>query len=163
MFRCSLMLACLLSGLCLSAFSWSDKIHIDLTIPKLDVQPYHKPYISIWLETPKRKGVETLSIWHFQEKEDWLKDLRQWWRKLGRINRDFDSVASATRKPDSYSLTFSPELPAGEYRLSFEASREDGGREFLYQTIQLGQNAQQQYQLNGEHEFGPIKISIVSE
>ena len=160
MFRFAFILACVLSGFSLSTFSWADQINIDLTVPKLDAQPYHKPYVSIWLETPKRKGVETLSIWHYQEKEDWLKDLRQWWRKLGRKNRDFDSVASATRKPDTYALSFSPEVAAGEYRLCFEASREDGGREFLHQTITLGAQETQSFTLKGAHELGDIHITI---
>lgn len=146
--------------LLLSPLIHADNIDIELTLPALDVDPYHRPYVAIWLESPKREGIQTLSVW--TEKDDWLKDMRQWWRKLGRKNRDFDAVSSATRHAGHYTLQFTTDQPAGEYRLCFEASREDGGREFLSQTITLGDQPQH-FNLTGQHEFGNISVGISPE
>lgn len=33
------------------------ELEIELTLPDLDVQPYHRPYVAVWLETPERKHV----------------------------------------------------------------------------------------------------------
>jgi hypothetical protein len=62
----------------------ANEIKIVLELPKLDVDPYHKPYIAIWIETPDRKAINTIALW--VEKDTWFKDLRQWWRKIGRAN-----------------------------------------------------------------------------
>lgn len=146
---------------------------IDLTIeiPDLDSSPYFRPYVAIWLETPERKSVSTLALW-YQVKgksgegngDKWLKDLRQWWRKTGRSAGDeIDAVTSATRKPNSYQLKWNgldnkgETVPAGEYAINFEASREDGGREFLRQKIIIGKN--NSFALQGSSELGAIKIN----
>ena len=146
--------------LLLSTFTQADQIDIKLNLPALEVEPYHRPYVAIWLETPKREGIQTLSVW--TEKDDWLKDMRQWWRKLGRKNRDFDAVSSATRHAGDYNLQFKTEQLTGEYRLCFEASREDGGREFLTKNISLG-GTTQSFTLQGQHEFGSISIQITPQ
>lgn len=147
----------------LAAKTMADTITIDLAVPELKVDPYHRPYVAVWLESPKRKGLQTIAIWY--EQDDWLKDLRQWWRKLGRNNTDaYDAATGATRKPDNYVIKWNQEnsidIPAGEYWLCFEASREAGGRDFFRQKIQLGLGESQSYQMNGEVELGQINISI---
>ncbi len=143
----------------------TENIDIEINIPKLNVGTYHRPYVAIWLETEKRKGLHTIAVWH--EKEDWLKDMRQWWRKLGRKNTEtYDATSSATRRPGSYHINWNAldkkgnAFPAGEYYLSFEAAREAGGRDYLRQKISLGHNKAQQYTLKGKVELGNIKISI---
>lgn len=149
----------------LTAKTAAGTINIDLTVPELKVDPYHRPYVAIWLESPNRKGLQTIAIWY--EKDDWLKDLRQWWRKLGRGNTNaYDTVTGATRKPGSYAIRWeskdnmSMPITAGEYWLCFEASREAGGRDFFRQKIQLGIGESQSYQIDGDIEFGQISISI---
>src|SRR5690606_33055924 len=69
---------------CFVVFSLSakaDELDIQIEIPAIDASPYHRPYVAIWLETTEREGVETIAVWH--EQEEWLRDMRQWWRKLG--------------------------------------------------------------------------------
>ncbi len=79
-----------------SSIASASQISVELTIPKIDSQPYHKPYIAIWLETRKRKGLHTLAFWH--EQSDWFKDLRQWWRKIGQKKSPaYDQVTGATK------------------------------------------------------------------
>lgn len=152
----------------LAAFSghtFAQTVIISVTVPIIHEEPYHRPYIAVWVETPARKGVATLAIWH--EKEKWLKDLRQWWRKLGRENQaQYDAVTQATPKPGSYKINWVPKradggiLKSGEYYVCLEAAREDGGRDFIRQRIQIGGHEAQTYTIDAKPEIGPIKIDI---
>lgn len=142
-------------------------IEMELQLPELDVRPYHRPYVAVWLETLDRKGVHTILVWH--EQDDWLKDMRQWWRKLGRSGAPpYDGVSGATRKPGMYRLSWDGldasgnAVAAGRYFLNVEAAREDGGREFLRQEIELGAGGQT-FTLQGEHELGTVKIRVLEE
>lgn len=151
--------------LLLTAKSMADTIDINFSLPALKVDPYHKPYVAIWLESPSREGLQTIAIWY--EKEDWLKDLRQWWRKLGRNKvTTYDTATGATRKPGRYSIVWDSNshhqgtMTEGEYWLCFEASREAGGRDFIRQKIQLGSGEAQSYNIEGNIELGEISISI---
>lgn len=137
---------------------------LEIEVPRLDVSPYHRPYVAVWLETPDRQGVHTLEIWY--EQDTWLKDLRQWWRKLGRADSArYDGVTGATRKPGRYRLTWDGRdaegrvVPAGDYVLLIEAAREEGGRDLLRQAVTLGDQAQH-FQLKGQGELGSVDIHI---
>lgn len=188
---CSLLLMGVLwMALSLLVSAQAEELKVTIEQPALDVNPYHRPYVAIWLETSNRKGVVTLALW--REQSDWLKDLRQWWRKLGRagysngvyrvekydskdkvsqsLDSDYrttelDGSTGATRKPGVYTLTFdteniAEELPAGEYYLNVESSREEGGRDFIRQKIKLGTDEPQQYEGRGSFEMGAVKILI---
>lgn len=144
---------------------YAETLEVSLEIPTLEVTPYHKPYVAIWLETPKRQGVHTLAFW--KEQPDWFKDLRQWWRKIGRDKTpNYDAVTGATRKPGTYQLLWDGTLASGQvitpgdYILHIEAVREQGSRDYLRQRISLGASQPQQYQLRGDIELGTVIISI---
>lgn len=148
---------------CFVVFSLSakaDELDIQIEIPAIDASPYHRPYVAIWLETAEREGVETIAVWH--EQEEWLRDMRQWWRKLGRSKSpSYDAVTGATPKPDTYSISWKNEtLSPGTYYLNFEAAREEGGRDYLRQAIHLGENTKQNFTLKGKKELGVINISL---
>ena len=66
-------------------------LNVNVTIPRLSVAEYHRPYVAIWLEkegaTPR-----TLSVWYDVDKAKgegtkWLRDLRQWWRVSPDLSR----------------------------------------------------------------------------
>jgi len=117
-------------------------INVNVTIPRLPVAEYHRPYVAIWLEkedaTPR-----TLSVWYDVGKAKgegakWLRDMRQWWRVSGRSMRfPADGVTGATRAPGEQKVAFTAgkgplgQLGAGNYTLVVEAAREVGGRELL--------------------------------
>lgn len=157
-----------LIGLCLMIMSNivdAQTITMSVEIPKIKTSPYHKPYVAIWLETPKRQGVHTFAFW--KEQPDWFKDLRQWWRKIGRNKSpNYDAVSGATRKPGIYQLAWHGQLAdgqllsPGDYILHFESVREQGSREYIRQKINFGQNQTQHYELQGKTELGKITISI---
>lgn len=141
-------------------------IELELTQPRIETSPYHRPYVAVWLETPKRKPVTTIALWVGQkEGEDkWFKDLRQWWRKIGRkqTREVIDSYSGATRRPDTYTLIWDGKnsqghpVPTGEYLLNIEASREEGGRDYIRQKIALGQAGN--VTLPAKPEMGPIIV-----
>ena len=140
-------------------------IAIQVTIPEVDSTPYHRPYVAVWLENTQRKGLHTFAFW--REQEDWFKDLRQWWRKIGRKHSpNYDGVSGATRKPSTYELnwdgilTTGKTLPEGEYVLHFESVREQGSREYLRQKIQIKNKVTQHYSIQGQREIGLVTIRI---
>ena len=106
------------------------ELEIELTLPDLDVQPYHRPYVAVWLETPERKHVTTVALW--VEKAEWFKDLRQWWRKAGKSDANFDGVTGATKRPGTYTINWNgtdldgKAVTAGKYLLNLEVVREEG-------------------------------------
>jgi len=85
-----------------TAQAQTPQLEIELTLPDLDVQPYHRPYVAVWLETPKRKHVTTLALW--VQKAEWFKDLRQWWRKAGKTDINFDGISGATKRAGTYTI-----------------------------------------------------------
>ena len=148
---------------------------LQVEIPQLDVAEYHRPYVAIWLADAKHQRVADLAVWYDgklanKEGEKWLKDMRQWWRRSGRMaTMPIDGVTGATRRPGSHNLNLSQflpqlaELPPGEYRLNIEAAREVGGREHLQLPITLPLQAPVSAQVQGQHELGLIKLSVTAQ
>lgn len=142
--------------------TYAAELKIELELPKLDVDPYHKPYVAIWIETAERKAINTIALW---VKEDtWFKDLRQWWRKLGRgAGSSLDGITGATRLPGKYTIHWQAldasgkTLPAGEYLINVEASREEGGRSYAREKIIVGKS--NSIQIASSNELGEIHIT----
>lgn len=113
---------------------------VTVTIPRLKVAEYHRPYVAIWVEKDGARA-KTVALWydHDMKKDEgakWLRDIRQWWRAAGRSMRlPADGITGATRAPGTHRLSFSrAQLGAtapGSYTLVIEAAREVGGRELL--------------------------------
>ena len=111
---------------------------------RLNVSEYHRPYVAIWVEREDQSIAANLAVWYQTEekKEDgtqWLKDLRQWWRRGGRGETlPIDGVTGATRPVGEHSLQLQGQrrkpltaLAPGKYNVVVEAAREVGGRELL--------------------------------
>jgi hypothetical protein len=78
------------------------QLEVGFQLPVIETTMYARPYVAVWIEDADRKPVRTVQLW--VGKDEWLKDLRSWWRKVGRYDRELiDAVTSATR-------------PAGEYK-----------------------------------------------
>ena len=98
-----------------SAPALSGELTVRVQIPRLEVAEYHRPYIAAWIEHEDQSIATNLAVWYQTDpkKEDgtqWLKDLRQWWRRGGReLQMPIDGVTGATR-------------PVGEHTLSFRAA-----------------------------------------
>ena len=111
---------------------------VTVTIPRLSVAEYHRPYIAIWLEPAHGSAPRTLAVWYDVKKggkepgTKWLAELRTWWRKSGRsLKLPADGVSGATQAPGEHAIPLPAHLAPGAYVLNVEAARETGGRELV--------------------------------
>lgn len=145
---------------------------VKVEVPKLNVAEYHRPYVAIWVERPDQSFAANLSVWYDLKKRDnegakWLKDMRQWWRRSGRdVSMPMDGVSSATRIVGEHTLSFASDktalakLPAGDYNLLVEASREGGGREVVKVPFTWGGKDGKLASAQGGHELGKISVQV---
>jgi hypothetical protein len=134
---------------------------VSVTIPRVNVAEYHKPYVVGWLEPAAGGNARTVFVWYDIKKggrepgTKWLSDLRTWWRKGGRsLKLPADGVSGATRAPGTYQIAL-PNVPAGQYVLKVEAARETGGRELVSVpiTVPRGRGS-----ASGKTELGAITV-----
>lgn len=117
---------------------------INVTIPKLSVAEYHKPYVAVWIEPASGGAARTISVWYDVKatgKEPgtkWLSDLRAWWRKGGKsLKMPADGISGATRAPGTHAIALPADLKPGDYVVHVEAARETGGREVISLPLKL--------------------------
>ena len=156
----------------LAAPALAAEARLKVEIPRLNVAEYHRPYVAIWIERPDQSVVGTVAVWYdLKQKNDegakWLKDMRQWWRRIGRdLTMPADGISSATRAPGAHEITLPMDaapfaaLPPGEYQLVAEAAREVGGREILRLPFQWPPKAPQVLKAPGEHELDAISLDL---
>lgn len=161
-------LCALLPGLASSA-----ELRVQLELPELTISDYRRPYVAVWLERPDHSVAANLAVWYDMRMRDdegltWLKDIRQWWRRIGRdLEMPVDGVSAATRGPGVHQLAFTQgntplgELAAGEYRLVVEASREHGGREVVSLPLQWPPSADQRLDAAGQREIGRVAVHLI--
>lgn len=143
-----------------------------IEIPQLNVAEYHRPYVAIWIETPKRAFAANITVKYDTEMKDdegetWLKDLRQWWRKSGReLDLPIDGLSGPTLPVGSHEIKISADNPAltslsaGDYVLVVEASREVGGRELVRLPFTWGGSSPVEVSASGKSELGHISLRI---
>ena len=165
----SLLLAAPLCGV-LSANAADLVVSVEL--PALDVAEYHKPYVAVWLENENGESTN-LSVWYQTEErgnasekgEEWLKDMRQWWRRIGReTDMPVDGISGATRAPGKHVVTFAEgkaplgKLKKGNYVLMVEAAREVGGRELV--KVPFAWPAAGEQSAKGGKELGEVVVTV---
>lgn len=155
-----------------SAQAMAADLALKLEIPQLNVAEYHKPYIAAWLENADQKVVTNLAVLYDVKKKDnagtkWLKDMRQWWRKSGRdLEMPVDGVSGATRAPGEHTLAFPAakdalaKLPAGQYTVVVEASREAGGRELVKVPVAWPPKGAKEFSAKGKEELGNVIVQV---
>lgn len=105
-----------------------------------------RPYVAVWIEDKDRFPVKTLALWF--EKARWLPDLRAWYRadrlrSLAEGTNIVNTVASATRAPGRYTLTWDGKdqqgkpVKPGVYTVLIEAAREHGTYQLMRQEMDL--------------------------
>ena len=159
--------------------AFAASVDVTLTIPRLDVSEYHRPYVAIWIERDDRSVAANLALW-YQQKDakdaksgktesgtKWLADLRQWWRRSGREQSfPIDGVSGATRPVGEHRLQFDSTkaplagLAAGHYKLVVEAAREVGGRELLSLPFDWPPQAPQHLDAQGKTELGALRLDL---
>lgn len=156
----------------LAAPAFAFEATLQVEIPQLSVAEYHRPYLAAWIERPDRTVVTNLALWYDlqnpkNEGDKWLKDLRQWWRRIGReLAVPIDGITGATRPPGTHAVAvdFSErpikELPAGEYYLLVEAAREVGGRELVKIGFDWPPKPPQTLKATGDSELGAVVLEL---
>ncbi|WP_340679088.1 DUF2271 domain-containing protein [Paraglaciecola sp.] len=151
--------------------SSATSLEVQVNIPAIDVAEYHAPYVAMWLQSPDKK-ITNLALWYDMdmrndEGQQWLKDIRQWWRRSGRtLSLPADGISGATRKTGSYTLNFKQfknelsALPAGDYEFFIEAVREVGGREIVSIPLTLPVVRAQTLSGSGDSELAQIILKL---
>ena len=144
-------------------------LNVSVTLPRLSVAAYHRPYVAVWIERPDNTAVRTLAVWYQQtanregDGKDWLKDMRTWWRRGGRaLTLPADGISSATKAPGTHQVRVPgarlSNLPAGDYVLVVEAARELGGREAVRIPFTWGRA--NTARASGSTELGAVSVAV---
>ena len=139
---------------------------LTIEIPELSVAEYHRPYVAAWIMQDGSREVTNVALWYQMDSrrkgEEWLKDLRQWWRRSGRsLEMPVDGFTGATRAPGLHRVELGDlKLSAGKHTLYVEASREVGGRELLKIPFVWPANQAQTMQAKGESELGLVELKL---
>lgn len=165
------LLSAALTGLLASPVLAAD-MNVKIEIPRLTVAEYHRPYVAVWVERPDQSVAANLSVWYDVKKNEnagtkWLKDMRLWWRHIGReLTLPIDGVSGATQSPGEHQLNYSSgkaplgDLPAGDYKLVVEAAREGGGREVVRIPFQWPPKTPQNLRGTGADELGAVALTL---
>ncbi|MDK2762065.1 MAG: DUF2271 domain-containing protein [Sphingopyxis sp.] len=144
---------------------------VKVTIPRITVAEYHKPYVAMWIEQAG-KPARTINVWYDTGKKNnagtkWLRDMRQWWRTTGRTTpTPPNGVTGATRPPGAATISFTggrgamPALTAGNYTLVVEAAREGGGREVVKVPFTISSAGTGKGSGKGSFELGAVSLTV---
>ncbi|CAN7182019.1 DUF2271 domain-containing protein [Phenylobacterium sp. LjRoot225] len=144
---------------------------LQIDLPRQAAAEYHRPYVAVWLERTDQTPVGTLATWYETDSGDrgerYLKELRQWWRKIGREQGvSADAVSGPTRAPGPQrtrvkgSSAVLAALPPGQYAVVVEAAREAGGRESLRLPLAWPSPRGQTARAAGEAELGAVSLTV---
>jgi hypothetical protein len=151
------------AGLFAPGMAAAQTLDVTLTIPRLSVAEYHRPYVAIWLEK-EGAPAKTLAVFYdddmkANEGTKWLRDIRQWWRVSGRTMKfPAAGVTGATKAPGTHKLSFKPQLVPGNYTLVVEVAREVGGRELLRLPFSLPKGGTAR--AAGTSELGAVTLTV---
>ena len=147
---------------------------VTLEVPTVATAAYHRPYVAVWIERQDtaQTAVRTIALWYEAgatargegDGEQYLKDIRTWWRKGGRaMALPIDGVTGPTRAPGRQTVTVSgarlASLPAGSYNIVVEAAREQGGREIVRLPFTWG-GAANTASAAGTSELGAVRVAV---
>ncbi|GJE44380.1 DUF2271 domain-containing protein [Methylobacterium soli] len=149
------------------------ELTMSVQIPRLDVSEYHRPYLAVWLEGQDGTALGNLAVWYELRKQGpeggtkYLKDMRQWWRRIGReTDLPIDGVSGATRPAGEHAVSLNPDAPPfaglkpGTYEVVVEAAREVGGREVLRLPLVWPPAATQTVGARGTSELGAVSLTL---
>lgn len=149
----------------------AETLDVGITVPRLTVAEYHRPYVAVWLEQAGAPA-RALSVWYDGKKRDnegtkWLAEVRQFWRAAGRsMTFPADGISGATQAPGEQKLSFTtgskvlPNLAPGSYTLVVEAAREVGGREVVRLPFSWPPKPGEVVKATGTTELGAVSLSF---
>ncbi|MDE1915675.1 MAG: DUF2271 domain-containing protein [Sphingomonadales bacterium] len=136
---------------------------VSVTLPRLALAEYKRPYVAGWIEPATGGAARSLFVWYDMKKAGnepgtkWLADLRSWWRKSGRLMKlPANGVSGATKGPGTYAIPLPADLTPGHYVVSIEVARENGGRELVSVPVSVpAPNGR----ASGKSELGAVVVS----
>ena len=147
-------------------------LNVTLEVPTVATAAYHRPYVAVWIERPDQTAVRTIALWYEAgatargegDGEQYLKDIRTWWRKGGRaMALPIAGITGPTRAPGRQTVSVSGArlagLPAGQYNVVVEAAREQGGREIVRVPFTWG-GAANTASAAGASELGAVRVAV---
>lgn len=175
-----------LAGTALALPGLASELDLTLTLPGFDNggRGARRPYVAIWLQRADQSFAANLAVWYqtggggrrgggFGGRGGgggarYLNELRQWWSDSGNRIASFpvDGLTSASRAAGVHEVVFSSgqaplnKLPAGNYRLMVEASREHGGLEAVTIPFSWPARTQQTLTASGRSELGALSLTI---
>ena len=147
---------------------------VTLDVPTIRTAAYHRPYVAVWIEQQDtaQTAVRTIALWYEAGDtargegtgEQYLKDIRTWWRKGGRaMTLPIAGVTGPTRAPGRQTVTVPgarmASLPRGTYNIVVEAAREQGGREIVRVPFTWG-GAANTASAAGTSELGAVRVAV---
>ena len=147
------------------AITWPKgyQAQVEVNIPKISVENYRAPYVSVWVTDTNKKLVKTLAVWGKDQK--WINSNYVWWRRYGRQITNIDAVAKPSRQPGQYKLAWDGKdedgkmVNGGQYIIHIETSREHG--DHSYQTVELNVAPKASSQtLPAQAEIGALKLNF---
>jgi hypothetical protein len=146
---------------------------VTVEVPTIATAAYHRPYVAMWIErAADQVPMHTIALWYEAgetargdgDGEQYLKDIRTWWRKGGRATTlPIDGVTGPTRAPGRQTITAPAgrmsALPAGAYNVVVEAAREQGGREIVRVPFTWG-GAANSASAAGTSELGAVRVAV---
>ncbi|MGV3578997.1 DUF2271 domain-containing protein [Brevundimonas sp.] len=148
-------------------------LNVTINVPSISTAAYHRPYVAVWIERAADDvPMHTIGLWYEAGDtargegtgEQYLKDLRSWWRKGGRATTlPIAGATGPTRAPGRHTITAPAArmnaLPAGQYEVVVEAAREQGGRELVRVPFTWG-GAANNASASGTSELGAVSVSV---
>jgi thiamine biosynthesis lipoprotein len=134
-----------------------------VTIANVSSSKYRRPYVAVWIENPevKNKAVRFLIVWGKELKyQNSLKNFSPLAKFNGRM---VDAVTRPTRPPGEYTVTWDglddagKPVPAGDYVVHVEVSREHGTRVHMMKMISC-RDTKQEERLDGNLEVTGVVL-----
>ena len=145
---------------------------VTVDVPTIRTAAYHRPYVAVWIEQPDQTAVRTVALWYEAgatargdgDGEQYLKDIRTWWRKIGRTTTlPIAGATGPTRAPGRQTVSVAgarlASLPAGTYNIVVKAAREQGGREIVRVPFTWG-GAANSASATGTSELGAVRVAV---
>lgn len=141
------------------------KLAIHVKLPRFDIADYQGPYVTVWLTDNKNKLIRNLLIRGTDE--SWLKDLRTWWRKIGRKDDTLiDAMSGATDKYNPIDILwdgfdqYGKKVMQDDLILHVEAAREHGERTYKRLPFNISALNDTNVQMKGDGELGDIQVEL---